>query len=54
MRVFNTISDAITYARQVLNASQKDAQNIRTQLEAKGLVKFNGLVLLYDELHLLD
>jgi len=54
MRVFNTIADAINYARQVLNASRKEAQEIRQQLEARSVAKFNGLVLFYDELHLLD
>lgn len=54
MRVFNTIADAINYARQVLNASRKEAQEIRQQLEARSVAKFNGLVIFYDELHLLD
>jgi hypothetical protein len=54
MRVFNTIKDAITYAREVLNASHKEAQDIRRQLEARSVAKFNGLLLFYDELHLLD
>ena len=54
MRVFHTIPEAISYARQILNASRKDAQNIREQLEARSVAKFNGLLLFYDELHLLD
>jgi hypothetical protein len=54
MRVFNTISEAINYARQVLNASRKEAQDIRRQLETRSVAKFNGLLLFYDEMHLLD
>lgn len=54
MRVFNTIKDALSYARQVLNASRKDVQEIRQQLEARSVAKFNGLLLFYDEMHLLD
>ena len=54
MRVFHTIGEAITYARQVLNATHKDAQEIRKQLKARSVAKFNGLLLFYDDLHLLD
>jgi len=45
MRVFNTIAEAINYARQVLNANRKEAQDIRRQLEARSVAKFNGLLL---------
>jgi hypothetical protein len=54
MRVFNTITDAMIYARQILNANKKELQEIRTQLKARSVAKFNGLLLFYDELHLLD
>jgi hypothetical protein len=54
MRFFNTIPDAVNYALEVLNATKKDAETIRKQLEARSVVKFNGLVLFYDELGLLD
>lgn len=54
MRVFNTIADALFYARQVLNATKKETQEIHKQLEARSVAKFNGLLLFYDELHLLD
>lgn len=54
MRVFNTIPDAINYAREILNATNKEAQEIRNQLKARSVAKFNGLLLFYDELHLLD
>ena len=54
MRVFYTIKDAIFYARQVLNATPKEAQNIRKQLKARSVAKFNGLLLFFDDLHLLD
>lgn len=54
MRFFYTIPEAINYAREVLNATNKEAQEIRQQLEARSVAKFNGLLLFYDELHLLD
>lgn len=54
MRVFNTLKDATKYAKIVLNANRLELQEIRKQLKNKGIIKFNGLVLLYDELHLLD
>lgn len=54
MRVFHTIKDAIFYARQVLNATPKEAQDIRKQLKARSVAKFNGLLLFFDDLHLLD
>ena len=54
MRVFNTIPKAIRYAHEILNANQKEMQEIKEQLKARSVAKFNGLVLFYDELHLLD
>jgi hypothetical protein len=54
MRFFKTIPDAVNYALEVLNANKKDAETIRQQLEARSVSKFNGLVLFYDELNLLD
>jgi replication-associated recombination protein RarA len=54
MRFFYTIPEAVNYALEVLNATTKDAETIREQLEARSVAKFNGLVLFYDELHLLD
>lgn len=54
MRFFYTIPEAINYAREVLNATSKEAHEIQKQLEARSVAKFNGLLLFYDELHLLD
>ena len=54
MRVFHTIPEAIYYAVQVLNATPKQAQEIRKQLKARSVAKFNGLFLFFDDLHLLD
>jgi hypothetical protein len=54
MRFFYTIPEALNYAEQVLNATKKEAEAIREQLEARSVAKFNGLLLFYDELHLLD
>ena len=54
MRVFKKIPEALNYALQVLNANKRQAVNIRQELIKNSIVKFNGLVLIYDELGLLD
>jgi SOS response regulatory protein OraA/RecX len=54
MRTFKTIADALNYAVQVLNANKRQAVNIRQELRKKSITKFNGLILIYDEIGLLD
>jgi hypothetical protein len=54
MRVFKTIPEALNYALQVLNANKRQAVNIRQELKNKSITKFNGLILIYDELGILD
>lgn len=54
MRTFKTIPEALNYALQVLNASKRQAANIRQELRKNSITKFNGLILVYDELGLLD